>query len=364
MRFVFPAVRVVLLLGILLIWGLGGHPSLAAVYKYKDENGAWHFSDAPVNLPEDGETMAGMIERRATRVDLRTQITMTLSPQNDIEKAVGATVAIKSTIGSGSGFFVTADGHILTNKHVLQFSDDQEQQADSFFDEAAGRLRELETALEQEETQLDKARGDLEKMKSYVDSQPESSVKEINRSRYLAELQSVVSWEENYLKRKKQFALRKKELWDKKIRYDRDASVAALSRTFTITLADNTELHAYLVKRSNTYDLALLKVDGYITPFLEPALFRASADGDPVYAIGNPLNLRNSVASGILSGFEGDYAKTDAKIYPGNSGGPLVTRDGKVIGVNTFKKITHKFEGLGFAITIERALAEFGEFLR
>lgn len=53
----------------------------------------------------------------------------------------------------------------------------------------------------------------------------------------------------------------------------------------------------------------------------------------------------------------------NAQIYPGNSGGPLVTAQGRVLGINTFKTLTLKFEGLGFAIPIETALREFGLLL-
>jgi S1-C subfamily serine protease len=132
-----------------------------------------------------------------------------------------------------------------------------------------------------------------------------------------------------------------------------------LNRHFSIYLADNTPLYAYAVDISETHDLALLKVDGYTTPFLTPKSSFACAQGDPVYAIGNPVKLRNSVTSGVISGFQGTFVKTNAQIYPGNSGGPLVTAQGHVIGINTFKKITHKFEGLGFAISIKVALDAF-----
>ena len=78
-----------------------------------------------------------------------------------------------------------------------------------------------------------------------------------------------------------------------------------------------------------------------------------AGDGDPlltgllvgqkVYAIGNPFGLGQTVTSGIVSavgrsglGIEGyeDFIQTDASINPGNSGGPLVTSDGKIVGVN------------------------------
>jgi S1-C subfamily serine protease len=74
--------------------------------------------------------------------------------------------------------------------------------------------------------------------------------------------------------------------------------------------------------------------------------------------------LKDSVSSGIISGFDGFFLKTDAKIYPGNSGGPLINQRGEVIGINTLKQITHKFEGLGFAISTDAALREFGELAK
>jgi len=52
-----------------------------------------------------------------------------------------------------------------------------------------------------------------------------------------------------------------------------------------------------------------------------------------------------------------------ARIYPGNSGGPLVSEEGEVLGVNTFKKLTCQYEGLGFAIPVQAALKEFGRYL-
>ncbi len=85
--------------------------------------------------------------------------------------------------------------------------------------------------------------------------------------------------------------------------------------------------------------------------------------GTPVYAQGSPLGLKGSVTSGVLSAVRKDFLQTNAEIYPGNSGGPLITADGKVIGVNTMKMITDKFEGLGFAIPIARVLAEFHTYL-
>ncbi|UCD82987.1 MAG: trypsin-like peptidase domain-containing protein [Desulfobacterales bacterium] len=80
--------------------------------------------------------------------------------------------------------------------------------------------------------------------------------------------------------------------------------------------------------------------------------------------MGNPIHLKNSVAAGIMSGHENGFVKTDAQIYPGNSGGPLINENGQVIGINTMKMLTRNFEGLGFAIPIETAMTEFQTFLK
>jgi S1-C subfamily serine protease len=357
----FHITTVFLLLIALVSAGVG--VCSATVYKYKDKTGAWHYTDAPPKLPQGSQTVAGMIERSTEPVDLEKQLTQALDPQNAIERAVCATVAIESTIGTGSGFFISADGYIITNRHVLQYTDDQETRVHSYFGALESRLRGIGERLKREHAQLKKTKERLDRTRAAIDAQRDSAVKDINRSQYLADFQSYVTWEENFKRRKKEFKQKEKELWDKKMGFTRDASVAALAQSFTVRLADNTTLRAYLVKRSQTDDLALLKVDGYRTPYLKPPDFGIPADGEPVYAIGNPVSLRNSVASGTVSGVEGGFIKTDAKIYPGNSGGPLVTSEGRVIGVATFKKITHKFEGLGFAIAIDKVLGEFAQWL-
>ena len=77
--------------------------------------------------------------------------------------------------------------------------------------------------------------------------------------------------------------------------------------------------------------------------------------GEKVIAIGNPLGLSYTVTEGIVSAVnrEGpnglkDYIQTDVTLNPGNSGGPLINRDGEVIGVANFK--VGGAEALGFAL--------------
>ena len=92
---------------------------------------------------------------------------------------------------------------------------------------------------------------------------------------------------------------------------------------------------------------------------LELRTDRAPIVGELVMAIGNPLGLGHSVSSGIVSGLGRElglntyenYIQTDAAIHPGNSGGPLIDLDGRVVGVNTAVAATPTGGiGLGFSI--------------
>jgi serine protease Do len=83
--------------------------------------------------------------------------------------------------------------------------------------------------------------------------------------------------------------------------------------------------------------------------------------GDPVIAIGNPFGYSHTVTSGIISakgrvignGPYDNFLQTDASIHPGNSGGPLLDINGRVIGINT--AVSEEGVGIGFAIPINIA---------
>jgi len=112
----------------------------------------------------------------------------------------------------------------------------------------------------------------------------------------------------------------------------------------------STELVGYNI----TYDIALLKISGNYHS-LELGDSDDIQIGEKVIAIGNPLGLQFSVSEGIVSAVnrEGSngmsvYIQTDAALNPGNSGGPLINKEGKVIGINNFK--IGGGENLGFAL--------------
>lgn len=137
----------------------------------------------------------------------------------------------------------------------------------------------------------------------------------------------------------------------------------------TVVFNDGTEVPANLVGRDPKTDLAVLKVDNVDN--LTVAQLGDSNTvivGDEVIAAGAPLGLRSTVTHGILSALhrpvplsgEGsdtdtviDALQTDASINHGNSGGPLIDMDSKVIGINTAgKSLSESASGLGFAIPV------------
>lgn len=110
----------------------------------------------------------------------------------------------------------------------------------------------------------------------------------------------------------------------------------------------------YRVGIDSKLDLALLKVEGTYD-YIEFGNSNDIQTGEKVIAIGNPLGLEFSVSEGIVSAVhrEGDnnlkaYIQTDAALNPGNSGGPLINKQGEVIGINNFK--IGEGENLGFAL--------------
>jgi serine protease Do len=116
------------------------------------------------------------------------------------------------------------------------------------------------------------------------------------------------------------------------------------------------------IKTDPKSDLAIVRIAAKEDlPYLELGDSSAMEQGDRVLAFGAPFGLTGSVTAGIISAkgrslnarglhYE-DFLQTDAAINPGNSGGPLVSLEGKVIGINSaIKTRTGGFQGVGLAI--------------
>lgn len=144
-------------------------------------------------------------------------------------------------------------------------------------------------------------------------------------------------------------------------------SIAQGSKIEVILPSDKDKTYeAKVIGRDPKTDLAVLKIEAGDLPAVEFANSDEVKVGELAVAIGNPggLEYMGSVTVGVISGLnrtipiadgkELKLIQTDASINPGNSGGALVNAEGKLIGVNTAKIGGDGYEGLGFAIPINK----------
>ena len=144
-----------------------------------------------------------------------------------------------------------------------------------------------------------------------------------------------------------------------------------------VVFADGTESDATVIGLQPENDLAVLQAKT-IPDDLVPATLRSTRDlamGDQVIAVGFPFGIGPSVSAGVVSGLKREYRSPegkrlltnliqfDAAANPGNSGGPLATMDGEVVGIVTAilnPSDQGVFIGIGFAVPIENAASAIG----
>ncbi len=136
--------------------------------------------------------------------------------------------------------------------------------------------------------------------------------------------------------------------------------------TIKVQLFDGTEIEASLVRADPVGDVALLRLKDGNYPVASLGNTTGLETGMEVYAVGAPLDpvLSNSVSKGIVSAIRLTTAgykdiQTDVAVNPGNSGGPLIDRAGRVIGIVAWK-VSGGVQGVAFAVSIDDAKRGLG----
>jgi S1-C subfamily serine protease len=354
-------IKHLILVSALAILQLGAMNVSADVYKYQDKNGKWHFTDkAPRNKTSTAVTTS--TASGAPKANLQDDLRQKYHPASKVDEASLAVITVKTSGGSGSGFFITSDGYIITNRHVVRpATSSQSKNAEQQFARHKARLDNYRLDLKDNAAHLKQAKLNIDRERQYMESDSASTSQKAQYDRYV----------KRYLRKKKQHdsnasQYRKMERDYKKAKseFGFSNSLSNFSRKFTIRLKDGKMLKARLVKISKDYDLALLKLDNYTTPFLTLSAKRHPRQGTKVFAIGSPLGITDSLTSGIITKSARDYLFTDTRILPGNSGGPLIDAEGNVLGVNTAVLSQHQqADGLGVAIYAARIRGEFARDL-
>ena len=339
---------------------IAASPGAAQLYKYQDEHGHWHYTDRPrTDLQQPVEVLPRSAAANRPTHDLNAQLRERFFPQNPLQEATLGTVLIKTPLGSGSGFFISNSGHLLTNQHVIKLPESDRATFQQTVSDVEQRIERQRQNLVWREREMEQFNQDLARYEASLRGLPEGAEKARRRAHYQSQRDRYQTLRGELATDRREFQETERKVVTARRQMDWNLAVADAANTFTILLKDGTELRASLLAVSRNHDLALLKVDQHVTPALQPAAPADVGHGVPVYAIGNPVGLRDSISAGVISGIEPPFIRTDAKIYPGNSGGPLVLTNGRVVGINTMKRITHKFEGIGYAIDMDTALREF-----
>ncbi len=290
--------------------------------------------DVPIPQKHSGQTLSQPRKDDALE-GLAKQLHESHPAYTAVEKARNATVFIKTNWGSGSGFFVSDNGLIITNKHVLQVKEED--------------LDMLHANADKGAKLLNREAKNIRFLKDRV-----SKVRDRNMRQQLHE--DIRDREQEYAKYK--------EIHRGLLSKISDIERSSPTRDVEVILINGASFSVSSVSMSAQHDLALISIDTFGAPYLS-ASQNSGSPGEKVYTVGNPHGLRHTVTSGVISGYRkykgGSFIQTDAPINPGNSGGPLVNEVGQVIGVNTM--IIRNTEGIGFAIPMQTVFEDFGNIV-
>lgn len=368
------------LFALVLAWCAAG-AAAGDIYRYQDAYGNWHFTDDPP--PDVGADVvpgittgvrpaapAAAQDEEPAGEDLAGRLETAYDPITPIARATLAVVTVKGEIGGGSGFFCSPRGHVITNRHVVRPA------ASGAYDERERTLSGQETELAALEREVDAGRERLAAMDKDL----------AGYARVLEKAQDAASRQWAQQNHDRLAALRRDagteveqaerrliEIRNVLRKSRRDLNWArtseAVQQVYDLVLKDGSEVRAVLMGTDEVHDLALLKVEGMRTPFLPLEPDVPLSQGMRVFAIGSPLGMPVSVTSGVITQIGREAIVTDAQILPGNSGGPLITEAGAVIGINVARTVAagespYASAGFGRAIPASVARHAFPEAFR
>jgi serine protease Do len=256
-----------------------------------------------------------------------------------IGAARGATVFIRTAWGLGSGFIVDSDCHVVTNRHVVE-TDGARVAAN------IDRTPEMQAGIAVTQKSLQSAIVAAQLHRHVLAGQPGNNLEVIQLDSQIREMQRILA------------------TLPQQVDADINQRVNDADKSgFSVSLLDGTRYDGLTARLSEHSDLAVFQLPATHCSFIAADPTAALKIGQRVYTIGNPSGLAYTVTSGVLSGLrEMDgttYLQTDAPINPGNSGGPLITEQGRVIGINS--RVMRGVQGIGFALPMEAVYSAFPE---
>ena len=245
------------------------------------------------------ESQKDITSKHQPLAGIEAELAKTHDPRNAIEAARNSTLFIDTQFGTGSAFFYKDDCLVVTNKHVVKLDDE--------------RIRDILTSRNE--------------VREYLEMGIASRDDRHQLTETLDRLDKAVS------------------------AFNADGS----AKTITATLVNGRQVPAKVLAYSSQYDLAYLQLKAQGCRPLAQFSDASLPLGHKVFTIGNPIGLKYSVTSGIISGEQEHhdilYLQTDAAINPGNSGGPLIDQQGRLVGVNTL--VMSNSQGIGFALPLD-----------
>lgn len=240
--------------------------------------------------------------------DLAAHLNAVVEPSGPLERAAISTVLIHTYLGDGSGLFITDDGFILTGSRAV-----------------AGAFRGL--AEMRAKLAADKANLDDWARTLRLQGKTESD-------NYRAAMDEYKALEAEYQK--------------------------ASDEEIYIRLADNVRMVPRVIGFSDRFGLALMKIDGHVTPTVPPAE-KLPEVGDTVQAVISPVLDGAPGKRGLYSGMNQGFFQTNIPLTAEQTGGPMLDADGRLIGVSSDSEEIALLPGTLFAVPVSTAVGQFDE---